>query len=219
MSSDLQTRFTAFLAQHSRKITIAGGGILVGLMLVMAIMFVLDLMFAPPVPDIHTSSPQAIAGFMAHPRGFSRLSIQGRRKMIFEIYSAGPEMVEQLSNEFAKMGTADREQIRSAAMDVAMDQLVQDARIYRSLPPQKREKFVEEKLDNYEELREQLRGIGDPFKDNLPTKSDQWTKALVSKTSPRQRSQIKPLVDHIVKAAESRREAEKRLVRRRSRNG
>lgn len=219
MSSDLQRQVTAFLAQHSRKITIAGGGVVVGLALVMLVLFVLDLVFAPPVPEIHTASPGTIATFMAHPRGFSRLSIEGRRKMIYDIYSSGQDKLEELGDEFARMSTGEREQVRSAAMDVALDQLVRDAKEYRSLSPQKRDQYVEQHLDGFNELREQLRGIGDSFKDNLPTRSDQWTKALVSKTRPRQRSQIKPYVDHIAKAAENRRKAERRPSRRRSRNG
>ena len=219
MSSDFQSQVTSFLAQHSRKITIAGGGVLVGLMLVMAVLFVLDLMFAPPVPEINTASPATIAAFMSHPRGFSRLSIQGRRKMIYDIYNSGPEKLGELGDQFAHMSTGEREHVRSAAMDVAMDQLQRDARTYASLPPPERDQFVEEHLDGLNELRKQLREVGDSFKDNLPTKSDQWTKSLVTKTSPRHRSRIKPYVDHLTKAAEGRRKAEARRSRLRSRNG
>jgi hypothetical protein len=219
MSSDLQSQIAAFLAQHSRKITIGGGGLLAGALLVLGVIFVLDLLFAPPVPDIATASPATVAAFLAHPRGFARMSIEGRRKMLAEIYVTDRDKLDELAGEFDHMSTDEREQIRSAAMDVYLDQLARDARRYRALPPREQEEFVEEVLDNYEKLKEELRPIGDSFKDNLPTKSDEWTKVLVSKTSPRERSRIKPLVDHIARAAESRRKAEAREARRRSRQG
>ncbi|UCG33797.1 MAG: hypothetical protein JSU68_04010 [Phycisphaerales bacterium] len=217
MSSDLQSQIASFLAQHSRKITIAGGGLLAGVLLVLVVIFVLDLLFAPPVPDIDTASPATVAAFLAHPRGFSRMSIDGRRKILADLYLAGHDKLNELADEFDRMSMEEREQVRSAAMDVYLDQLAKDARRYRTLPPQDQDEFVEEVLDNYETLKEELRPIGDSFKDNLPTKSDEWTKVLVSKTSPRERSRIKPLVDHITRAAEDRRKAEARQARHRSR--
>jgi hypothetical protein len=95
--------------------------------------------------------------------------------------------------------------IRSAAMDIGLDQLTREARRYNQLSPREREEFVDEALKAQAELKKQVAGLTDPFKDGLPTNQQGWTKMLVARTSASQRAKIKPLVDHMISAAESRR--------------
>jgi hypothetical protein len=215
--SSFRDKATAFASRYSRVIVIVGGGVTLGLLLTFTTIWVLDLLFAPPVPSIETASAQEVAAFLAHKRGFARLPMDERRRMLFDLWASDKQ--EELSDEFARMSSTDRNQVRNAAFDVGLDQLVRDAKVYNSLPSEQREEYVEEFLDHQEELREELRGLGDSFKDGLPTKQDQWTKMLVSRTSASNRAKVKPLVDHLISASENRRTVSKAEVRRRGRSG
>lgn len=221
MNIDIQSKVTAILAQHSRKITLAAGSVLLGSLLLITISWLANLILAPSVPDMRVASATQVAEFMANPRGFTRMPITDRRQMLFDIWNSGPDMNEHLADEFARLPSDGRDQVRIAAMKLAMDQLERAARTYRQLGPKDRDRFVGEFIESIEELREQLRGIGDAFKDNLPTKSDEWTKSLVTQTTARQRARVKPFVDHVVRVAEQRKGSRSKpgKGRRRSRNG
>ena len=215
--SSFRDKATAFVSQYSRVIVITGGGVILGLLLTVTTVWLMDLLFAPPVPAIETASAQEVAAFLAHKRGFARLPMDERRRMLFDLWTTDKQ--EELSDEFARMSMSDRNQVRDAAFDVGLDQLVHEAKVYNTLPTEQREPFVEEFLDKQEELREQLHGLGDSFKDGLPTKQNQWTKMLVTRTSASNRAKVKPLVDHVITTAESRRTVSKTQLRKRSRSG
>ncbi len=221
MNMDIQSKLTALLAQHGRKISIAGGGVVFGLLLLLTITWVVDLALAPAVPDIQTASAEQVAAFLANKRGFSRLPINDRRKMLFEIWSSSQELSDGMGEAFARLSSRDRGQVRIEAMRVAMDHLVRAARSYRKLNPKERDKYIEDFLDEHEALRVQLRGMVDSFKDSLPTRSNEWTKSIVTQTTARQRAQVKPFVDHLARVAEQRKMASGRKGKssRRARRG
>ncbi len=221
MSMDIQSKLTALLAKHGRKISIAGGGVVFGLLLLLTITWVVDLALAPSVPDIQTASAEQVAAFLANKRGFARIPMDDRRKMLFEIWNSSQELSEGMGEAFARLASRDREQVRIAAMQVAMDHLVRAARAYRQLNPKERDRFIIDFLDEHEKLRVQLRGMADSFQDTLPTETDGWTKAIVTETTARQRAQVKPFVDHLARVAEQRKMANGRQGKssRRARKG
>ena len=83
----------------------------------------MDLALAPAVPDIQTASAEQVAAFLANKRGFSRIPMDDRRKMLFEIWNSSQELSDGMGEAFARLSSRDRGQVRIAAMQVAMDHL------------------------------------------------------------------------------------------------
>ena len=215
--SSFNDKAMAFLSRHGRKLVIAGGGVAIGLLLTVTTIWLMDVLFAPPVPELSTASAHEVAAFLAHKRGFARLPIEERRRFLLDIYEHGGS--EGLGDEFERMAPSDRSQVRNAVLDVGLDQLSREARVYNSLPPEKREEFVDEFMVRNDAMREQLSSLAEPFQDGLPKRQDQWTKLLVTRTSASDRAKLKPLVDHALNTYEQRHaEAKSKLRQTRTRS-
>lgn len=210
------------LSQYRRE-TILGGIGIGGALLIFGLgWFVLNVVFAPPIPELKTASVDEVANFLSHKRGLARLPIPQRRQVFFDTmayYGKDATRGNLLARRLVRMAPSERAVIREAVFDILKEDFLNDAEQYNKLPESEKEKFIEEKSKQYESSRASLRGgaggdggenmtkIAEAFLNDpgVPRNSDQFTKALVTRTSPRDRAMAKPLLDGLSKAHEQHR--------------
>jgi hypothetical protein len=104
---------------------------------------------------------------------------------------------------FAKMSAREKQVFADATIETAKKRFLDNANEYNHLPKHKQGQFVEKLITGFEAQRAPLGGgggqdnLGEAFKSMVPTTTDGITKALVTKTSARQRAKAQPLFDAV----------------------
>ncbi len=214
----LKDEITRYLAGNQRQVSIVAACVGASVVMILGAFWLYDLIVAPPVPNLETASPEEVATFMAHRRGLARLPMQERKVRLFEIFRhyTPPERRDALARAFDRMPQSERSQVRDAVFEVAKDQLMQDVDLYRQLSSQRRGSFVEERVKHYDQFRRHLRrrdtgkALVDPFSKGLPTRSDEWMKMVVSRTTADERAKARDYLDHVTEVVERMKKREQR---------
>lgn len=165
-----------------------------------------------PKPDLLKAEPTQVAEYLGDSRGFSRLAIPQREQFLVEVIKKcdTPEKVERMSQALRKLSFSQQQELLDASFDIGKERFLEASAKYAQTPKNQKKAFVDNMLDQFGNMRTQIGGqdfsnpnnLANPFKDHIPTKSDQWTKMILSRTSPSERSKAKPLVDDITNRAE-----------------
>jgi hypothetical protein len=172
-------------------------------------------LLAPPVPDPQVATVEEVADFLSHKRGLARLPVQRRKEVLgrtLTYYSRDPVRREMLADRIEQMAPRERVVIREAVFEIVKEDFITDAKEFLKLPEEKKEKFVEQKLEEYESVRQEYRGrdgarnIGESFMNDpgVPSRSDAFAKAIVTRTTARERAMAKPYADKISQLVEQR---------------
>ncbi len=157
---------------------------------------------APP-PVEQATAPEVVA-FLGNPRGFSRMSYDQREQFLTQVFSgkfaSGPPRAE-LNEALRQMPSSEREVLMDATVEVAKVRFMEHARKYKSLPRTQQAAYVDNAVRHFSQMQMQLAGtggadnFGESFKDLAPSTSDEITKAIVSRTSARERAEAQQFVD------------------------
>ena len=212
----LQIIVAQLLGQYRKQAIMGGIGLGGGLLLIVCAWFALNWIFAPSVPDPKAAPAEEVATFLCHKRGLARLPIPKRKQFLgetFDYYGKNPARRDMLADMIEQMAPSERVVIREAVFEIAKEEFMIDAKQFLKLPDDKKEEFIEKKIEAYESARNGLQGrgatgknIGESFMHDpgVPSRSDAWAKALVSRTSARERAMAKPYMDKLSEAVEQR---------------
>lgn len=150
-----------------------------------------------PPPAISTAPPSDVAGFLAHPRGFARMPVDAREKFLADAILYYNESGKH--NEFAgaiqSLSTAERKVVQDAVFDIGRVRYMEQAREFNKTSPKNRRQFVDKAMSDWNAMRAKFGGgsggqnLADPFKGDLPTTQEGWTKMIVTRTTPRERAE------------------------------
>lgn len=158
-----------------------------------------------PPPPLETSAPQDVVAFLGTPQGYPRMSIEAREKYLSDMYSryAKGESRDQLARAFSQMTSREKEVFVNTTFEVFKVRALENANEFSRLPKSKQMQYVDKMISTMESQRQSLGGtggsdnLGEAFKGMVPTSSDGWTKAIVTRTNARQRAKVQPLFDAV----------------------
>ena len=185
--------------------TVLGGGTLV---ILVGAFFLYDALVSPPKPAL--DQPQAVAEYLGHARGWRKLSVPQRKEWLGQVVQANATGSQRkaLAAAFRRLPKADRRVFMDGFLDIVMPEVLADARAFNRTPARQRNNFLRQKLQDFGNLNNALRGNGGastnllgPFGAALPSNAAGWTKTLVQKTSPTDRATMKPYVDQLTSFA------------------
>jgi len=201
----------------SRRGRIVLGSAVGGTVLLIGAYMLVDYLMVKPPPEIQAATPQQIAEYLGDSRGLARLSLPKREEYlvhVVETYNSDPVRCEQLSRALGQLSYEQQQQFLDAVFEIGKDKVMKAAAEYKRTPPVRRRRFVDDVIRNVDAFRNSLAGparaqagpgggaapvptLVSPFEKHIPKKSDQWTKMIVSRTSPAERAQAKDLVDDL----------------------
>lgn len=158
-----------------------------------------------PPPSLETSPPQKVVEFLGNPQGYPRMSINDRERYLTDMYArfAKGESRDQLARSFAQMTSREKEVFVNTTFEAFKVRALENAGEFSRLPRNKQTQYVDKMIATFESQRQSLGGsggsdnLGEAFKGMVPTTSDGWTKAIVTRTNARQRAKVQPLFDAV----------------------
>lgn len=184
-------------------------------------------------PDLTKAPAKEVARYLGNERGFTRLSYDDRKNFIGQIGAqfTGDRQF-QLAEAFDQMTPLERQVFVDAAFDAAKDEFVKQASEFNRTPQHKRKQFLDSMIDNIELQRRGIAGVGGggggggggavsggvrrqanltkAFESSVPRTTDGMTRALVDRTTARQRAKAQPLFDAIAIRYKERQEQQRR---------
>jgi len=155
-------------------------------------------------PPVEQASAAEVVTYLGSPRGFSRMSVDQREQFLTQVFggkfASGPQR-QQLNEALRQMPASEREVLMDATVEVAKVRFMEHARKYKSLPRTQQTAYVDQAVRHFTQMQMQLAGaggadnFGESFKDLAPSTSDEITKAIVSRTSARERAEAQQFVD------------------------
>jgi hypothetical protein len=147
-------------------------------------------------PNLATAAPEDVAGYLGNSNGFGRMPVENRAQFLADAMTQfSDDKRLAFSRALARLSSPERQVLQDAIFDAGRVQFVEKARQFNSTPAAQRRQFVDNAIREFDGMRSQFAGgpsdksMADPFKDNMPKGSDGWVKFIVSKTSPRERSE------------------------------
>lgn len=213
------------LSDRTKKILLASSGSV--LVIVLAWWAYFTFTTVSP-PDVTKAAPESVAEYLGNPRGLARLNYDDRKKFLGQMWSQFSEgdKRDQLGKAFDKMTPVERQVFVDVAFDTAKDEFVKQAAEFNKTPVYKQKEFVDKAINFMEEQRRSIGGGGAPrgggggrggstsitkvFEDSVPRSTDQMTRALVDRTSARQRAKALPLFDAMAVRYKERQEEQQR---------
>lgn len=171
-----------------------------------------------PPPNIATAEAPTVSQYLGSPRGFARLSHEGRKQFLGNMwneFSQGNKR-EELVQAFQRMSSAERQVFIDAAFETTKVDFLAKAEEFNRLPKSKRKKFVENLTAGMDAQRMAVAGYGGqgnlaaPFEGAFPKTTDAMTKQLVTRTSAPERAKAQPLFDAVAAQYKEQEEQRKR---------
>jgi len=218
-ASGWKDRLRHYVQTHQRSILLLVVGLGMAVVMVVGAFWLYDLIVAPPVPDPEAASAEEVLAFMAHPQGLSRLPMEERKACLIEImqHYAAPERRAELGRAFEKMPPDERDRVREAVFTILKDQVMKDADQYRRLSPEQRERFVLQRIGEYDKFRRYFRRSGPSdkplarsFAQGLPTRSDEWIRLLLFHTTAEEQAKAREYFDHIAQVVDRMKKQQRR---------
>ena len=203
--TNLKNAVIVLVAQERARLKVAGTATAVVVLMLLCGYWAYDLLASPPVPDSKMAGTAEIANFMGHQRGLARMSLGEQARFMAELWPrfSTEQGRAELADAFARLAPSEVERVQEVFFELGKAQVLNDADQFRRLPPRQREKFVADKVAQYDQLRGQFRGAGsESFKKGLPRQSDDWTKSMVSRTSAGERAKAQPYLEAVQKFVE-----------------
>ena len=150
---------TEFVVKYKRIITIAGINVLGILLLILLVSFLKSSaagdLPSPQAPPSQIVKSLADDGWKLQPRQARLEYVNG----LIEVYAASPTRCEQFVEEINKLPDWKVAQVQDNIVEVAKDQIVQDALEFSRLQtPQEKENFINSKIQHMSNLKRMLRG-------------------------------------------------------------
>lgn len=178
-----------------------------GVVLLIGGFYAIEFLTAPPKPDLNTAPPAKVAEYLGHARGFASLSIPEREKFVINVLQnyKDEEKVRQLSQQLRQLSGSEQQQFLDATFDIGKKRLVEASDEYARVAQNRKKEFLGKVVADFDTLRVTLGGqdfnnpnnLTTPFKEHVPTKSDQWTKLILERTTPAERAKAQPLIDDL----------------------
>jgi hypothetical protein len=201
------------MSDRSKKILL---GVLAGVVLVGGGWWAYYKLTTIPPPDLASATGEEVVSYLGDSRGYARLGVDERQDYLVRVcqrYATGSDR-ENLNHALHRMTRSERQVFLDATFDVGRVRAVKLASEYNRLSnPREKTAFVDKAMRTFEEMRAPLSGapvigpngqptppmanLGDAFRDDMPKGGDEMMKVIVSKTSSKERSEVKPLVDAI----------------------
>jgi len=171
-----------------------------------------------PAPDLATAKSDDVVHFLGSRRGFARLSVDERQGFLVRTvqrFSEG-EAREQFAASLNQMSSGQRQVFIDSVFEVSKVRAMEQARAFKAVSKKSRRQrvdFLDNAICKFERMRQPLKSsparagaggaaapmpsLGAVFKNDLPKGSDELMKVVVSRTSAKQRAEIKPFVDAV----------------------
>jgi hypothetical protein len=172
-----------------------------------------------PPPVLEQSNSEEVVDFLGSTRGISRMPVSRRYDYLiktYQHYSRGPHR-DQFARRLRQMSHGQKNVLLDATFDIARVKFMDHARQYNKIRNKKqRAKFVDDAIRNFEGMRTELGGggpnndFGSPFRNDMPKSSDDWMKAAMERTNPRERTQAKPFLESVIGRVQELRQAQAR---------
>ncbi len=184
-------------------------------------------------PDVATTPPTVVAHYLGDTRGFARLNYDQREKFLGDMWNqcGQGEKRAELAQAFERMSSYEKQVFVDATFDTVKVRFLEQATEYNRLPPNKRDQYIENVLNNLQGQRQALGGNGaaagavakagtgaprakqdnllKAFENSIPNTTDGLAKALTTRTNARQRAKAQPLLDAITTKAKEQEERRK----------
>lgn len=143
------------LSDRTKRTLIIGS---VGVIVLIVGVWAVDVLIAPAKPDLQVATPQQVAEFLGHPRGFSRLPIAKREQFLVECVQRynTPELVESMSRELSRMSYTQRQQFLDGVFEVGKENFVKAAEEYKRTPKTQKKEFVDKVIRSVDGLRRRI---------------------------------------------------------------
>jgi len=189
--------------RYKRPIMIAAANVL-GLMVILLVVTLMraGIVISKP-PDPAGASERKIAKYMASTK-MARLPKKHRRQYLMKVarhYDQSQRRA-RFSREVDRLSDFELRQLRDNVFEIAKEQAVEDSQVYNSLPPQQRQDFIDEKLNEVLNIETMIRGNDrntDPTRvarlaKTVPRNPDAAYSMFVAKTNPQERTKIQTYV-------------------------
>lgn|GEM_PF-729017 len=180
-----------------------------------------------PLPQLEVATPQKVVDFLGSGRGFARMSVSEREQFLYRAVEqhARGDSRDQFNQALRRMSRGQRQVFLDAVFDVSKVRFLERARDYSRLPKRQRKQFVTSALRDFRRLQRAIGGqssgsfsggsssggggtgnapanrfdnsMAEPFRGDLPSSSDEFTKAIVTRTNPSERSEAQPFIDAV----------------------
>lgn len=205
-TSGKQEKSVRGLSDRAKKIMLASiGGLAV---IVGAVWFYFALTTASP-PDLQNSTPEQVAQFLSNEQGFARMPIPRREQFLQECFQRFKTEEErmQLVRLFRQMSPAELQVVLDATYEIVHAMVMDNAQRYSNATSSKdRQALVDSLISRFKAMQGELSGqgnshmnVGEPFKQFMPTNSDELSKMLVTRTTPAERAKAQPLIDAVAR--------------------
>lgn len=198
--------------EHRPKLLWGSGIAIVSVVFVIGAWFLFDTLVAPPIPDLETAEPEEVADFLVDRRGWRKLSVPERKQWLIRLVQTHQEQrrADALESAIRRRPLSDRQVFVDGFFEVAMPEVMAKARQFNKLPARQRGQFLQDQLTGFNGMSAAFGGLATPFGAALPNDSPGWTKMLVEKTSPSQRSLAKPYIEGLTNMIRTMRGGERR---------
>lgn len=197
-------------------------GVAVGAIIIVTIggYWVYDYLATPAAPNIETGEVSTVVAFIVNPRGLLRLPRveQDRFLQSWKAHYAADAPHRQLRQHLESLPDDERQALRSAFFQVGKRRFLVDAQEYLRLRNDRARAypFLVERLSAFAAEAAWLKGNGDPSKDltgvfgsGLPRNPEDWTKLIVSETTPEERVLGEQYLDALKQVREQERKRQK----------
>lgn len=156
-------------------------------------------------PNLAAAAPADVVKYLGEPRGFSRMAVERREEYLIQAYNqfSKGENRQKMNEAFARMAPAQRQVFLDAAFETAKVKFVKEAKEFNRIPLQQRPQFVDRLVSSFDQRRHNVGGYGpqdnvaESFKSSMPTSTDGLAKAVVSRTTARERAETQPLFEAV----------------------
>lgn len=200
------------LTDRTKKIVL---GVLAGVIVIGGGWYAYYELTTVPPPNLENAKGQQVADYLGNPRGFARLSVDERQDFLVRTcqrYAYG-EPRHEFVGALHRMSSRERQVFLDAFYDVGRTRVMDHAQDFSKLTSAKQKRdYIDDAIRDFGSIRASLGGtapppsgvanipqgsFGDPFKNDLPRGSDELMKVVVSKTTARERKDVKPFVDAV----------------------
>jgi len=154
-------------------------------------------------PKLDAAPPEELVKFLGNERGFARMSIPRREEYMYragERYTKGAAR-DEFNRALRQMSAHERQVFLDAAFEVGKVRFMEQARDFNQLPQRQQMTFVNTAMQKFTRMQRSMAGyspsdsMGQPFKQDMPSSSDELTKTLVTRTTATERAEAQPLID------------------------
>lgn len=157
-------------------------------------------------PPVASATSDEIVAYLGNDRGLGRLPVQRREQYLVETlqrFSEG-DLRRQFNASIGRMSQQQRDAFFNSITDIGRVRLMENARLYNDMKSSsEKAAFIDNVIRNFEGVRSGLAGkggldnLGEHFKESMPSRNDEYTKFLITKLSPRERSEARGFVDDV----------------------